>query len=527
MAKTTATGAALNDIALRLMSKDRTLSLTDARTQATAQEQRKAEFMKKQGKLREKLEYGIGGKAKHTILTKLLGNTIGGGISNLIRSKSTDENIARNIATNNENRPEGMGMPSEGDSKWARLPSDDLDSKKYKKIIERLNSIEGKLNKVLSAKMIKSTESITPTSPHHEEASQGLLVLGYKKKEVDEMLKNASGSSAADIILKALKSKNTTPIPASDVPTVASNIKAEVQKDPEHKSPFAEQEEAAEVVKEEKETDGKKSEKGHKKKVIKKLDEILDKLKNVGGGGSSMLGGGIMAVIGRLLGPIWDAIKKVGLGIAAVAEWFAAIGVTGLLAALAAVGLSAATLGGLEALNNHEWKKTRTDVDEKLASHGIKRLDNKGAVTTAWEINGERVEKADLTPEQEDVINTAVPDNMNRDKKSQDTLKKIKEHPEKYDFRSESEKLAPAPAPAIVSPAARISEASSENRQLVTQESAPIINQVVKNDNRTINQPQTQKSSGDSFLINTRNPEPSAGGYVAQIFNHPVARIPM
>jgi hypothetical protein len=124
----------------------------------------------------------------------------------------------------------------------------------------------------------------------------------------------------------------------------------------------------------------------------------------------------------------------------------------------------------------------------------------------------------------------------NLNPKDRELKKKIESHPEDYKISAAS------PTPQVIGGIEEIPEAeyaakygspenldamSTENSDMRAEENKPVVQQVVNNDNRTINPPaRNNLSQNEPGIINVRNMEPTAGAYLANIFNHPVSRVP-
>ena len=533
MAKNTASGSALLNLALRLKSKDPTLSLEDAKGQAKDKLKAMAGFDKQRDKLRSKLELGVGGAAKHKVLGWLFGQKLGGGIANMIRSKKGDESNAQKLIDLEKDRESLTGTKTSTygstDRSW-KIPGEEISGNKYKNIMKKLVSIEASIKQLKSSRTLDPKETAIPADPHHEDAKAGLQALGFKKHEIEEMLKNAKGSTTEELMKEAMKSKKSEPIPLAQVPAAINVAKSESQEDADK---TRKTESAAEAV---------KADLKEKKGIHATLDEILKKIKNINSDSSGGLFGDVM----KFLAKIWAGIKVFSKGITAIARFLAGIGLVEVVAALAAVGITVGTVLGITHMASEAYHKASDTADAGLNPHGIKRILGKNGFTEAYEIGGKRVKPNELTQEQQDLVDTSVPDYLKRGGTYDAAMKRIqanKNHPEIYDFRTPEAKAMPAPAavtspttsPVPVAPAApepemeevvvsaskRIADASAEKENM-TSTPAAVINNITNNKSAPVQPPSTLR---ENMVLLTRNMEPSLAGYVASIFNHPVAKI--
>ena len=530
MAKNTASGSALLNLALRLKSKDPTLSLEDAKGQAKDKLKAMAGFDKQRDKLRSKLELGVGGAAKHKVLGWLFGQKLGGGIANMIRSKKGDESNAQKLIDLEKDRESLTGTKTSTygstDRSW-KIPGEEISGNKYKNIMKKLVSIEASIKQLKSSRTLDPKETAIPTDPHHEDAKAGLQALGFKKHEIEEMLKNAKGSTTEELMKEAMKSKKSEPIPLAQVPAAINVAKSESQEDADK---TRKTESAAEAV---------KADLKEKKGIHATLDEILKKIKNINSDSSE---GGIFDDVMQFLLKIWSALALFRSGITAIAEFLEGIGLVEVVAALASVGITVGTVLGITAMASHDYHKASDAADAVLNPRGVKRILGENGYTEAWEIDGKRVEMRDLTPEQKD-LNTIATTPDKRGGTYDAAMKRIQASPEKYDFRTPEAKAMPAPAavtspttsPVPVAPAApepemeevvvsaskRIADASAEKEDM-TSTPAAVINNITNNKSAPV---QPSSTLSENMVLLTRNMEPSLAGYVASIFNHPVAKI--
>jgi RuvA, C-terminal domain len=380
----TATGISLSTLASKLQKLNPSLSLAEAKTAAK-------ELLPDKGSKKKKdiEKRGFGRRVQENILNRLFGTTVGGFLSNKI------------TAVTSSKVEEKLSEPGIDLEKKQKIPLTEVQV-----IMKKLDNIETLVKSIKAIKVEKPKEvsDEAPKNVHHEDALAGLMSLGYKKNEATEMLKNASGSSASELVKEALKSKNKEAIPSTQVPVVAQAAKESLTP---ATSPQTDAAQSTAVLerKDKEEKDAMKQDAQDKKKIISELDDILSKVKQYNlskllSGIAGLLGGlftGLLKNIGlallaglkKVFMPIWEAIKKVMTRIAkwlpggeAIAEAIEA----GL--GLAEVGL--VTVGAFKMASGEEAMKIKKGTDERLEKYGIKLLSNKQGMTEGYDIGGKK-----------------------------------------------------------------------------------------------------------------------------------------
>jgi hypothetical protein len=533
----TVTGSALTSLALRLMAQDKSLNLDSAKEKAIDQIKAKQAFEKKQQGLRDVLEYGAGGKFKRKVLSKLLGENIGHKVSDLIRNKDTEANAAQQYADNERQRTAKPPKPIEPPKKV-----ENKTSKEFEIILKRLSTIEANVQAIKAVKVEppKKEEPILK-SPHHEDAKAALKGLGYKKHEIDTMLKGATGSTAAELIKSALKiPKKSEKIPTKDVPAVVEATRADVEKTPPHVvnvvrneprpspvtpvpleappkiEPVANtQTEAVAVKKEVMQEKDTEEDRKQKKSILQELDEIKDKI--------NQSGEGFMGLLSKFFAPIAAFIST---GVAALT---ALAPILGGLAAIAVAAYAGYKIG--------QWLEDKFHVSEKLVDKFGPQYDNNKVLPSAGkDALNKKLEGTGFTSlgagkfrdnsgniVKHDALPPAIKSKLDSG---------VSTVPTPGAAKATNSQPSPAPVAVIAKDTAtsmaskKVDSASTENAQMKQKPaSAPIIHQSIDN-RKTVTQGGSS-SAKPSIVISTRNLEPSVGNYIGSIFNHPVVRFPM
>ena len=495
----TPTGSAINELAQRLRRQDRSLSFEDAKMTAREQIKAKDALVSRQAKLRESLELGIGGKYKRAVFRGLLGQNLGDKVSSLIRSKSQDQSTSDKLL-DIQDKLNPKESKQEKNSTYENLSK----SSEYKTILKKLISIEAEVKSIKAVKIAdpekKKPEEPILKSPHHEDASAGLMALGYKKAEVDEMLKNAKGANAGDIIKDALKKKNHEKIPVQEVPQAVDKVKAEITPQAEAAEAKVETEHKTEVIEDKKE----------KKKILEELESIKKKVS--GGGLLTLLGALIGALLIKYYKPIMEFLEPIGAFIKKVWDGF-------IKPAIDMLGKFGQWIGDKLHLGDTGSATLETEASVQpmeVANHiaGI----NERLKGTGYELKGAGKY---TTPEGKTVGVTELPDSI-RDKVDRNWRGKGVA-PTTKPMATPIAAVATAPASQA---AMRVNSVSTQNADLradAAAEPAPVI----INAPTTNVVPPAQSSGGGDILISTRNSEPSQESYIGSLFNHPAVRLPM
>jgi hypothetical protein len=531
----TATGAALADIAIKLMKNDSTLSFQDAKEKAAEQIKAKQAIEAKQQGLRDQLIYG--GRTKKKVLDFLFGHKIGGFLSNRIKSTSFEESIAKKLASSGDEEKEDFVTDAQAkvESKKKRQqpqaepvspPHEAITPSEVKAINTKLNTIES------TVKAIKAVKVANPTPPkpepvlktqEHEDAALGLKALGYKKKEIEEMLKNAAGTTAQEIIKSALKPKKAQRVPVSAVHAAVESVKAEVtgtsipspltpvpRATTDEKIPDS-QKEAEDAKRIEAAAEATKKSQKEREEILAKLDEIIKHVK--GKGFLDMLADFFKPLLAAVMAPIAEAMAIIApllgglVAIAAAAyagykigQWLddkfhihekVVQGVEGM--AQDYLGIASPELSGYAATRTRTQSELQSSINKKLEGTGYKNV----GTALYQDASGKQIKASDL------------PENVKA----------------KIGYPSTATAKISAPIVASAS-ASKIDSASSDNSSMKAGSSAPVI---VQNDNRKTIQSSGGGGSGPAPIvaITVRNVEPSVSAYVAGIFNHTVLRLPL
>jgi hypothetical protein len=522
----TATGMSIIDVALKLKKQDPTLSFEESKEKAKSQVKARKESEKKITGARQILEYGKGGKLKNTVLKKLLGERMGGMVSGVIRTKASEEAAAATIIGQEKERDESIaGMtPKEKSERVAKV--------EYQKILKKLTQIESEVKQIRSVKVAApSKEEPVLKSPQHEDAHAALLALGFSKKEAQERLKGATGSTSEELIKHALKSHNAERVPTAQVPVVAEVARASINQPAPTVTPTdpnIHQNEAAAAKAEEERKKAEEQDHADKKKILDELDEI--KKHQSGGLIDSLMKmfTGLLAPALALLGTIGTALSAVAAPILAVAAAaYAGYKIGQWLEKKFNLGSHIADfVGKLTGQNAEAERATKSTTFEENSHNTNKALEGSGyklvSPGTYEGPNKEKVKAADLPPEIKMKIESAH-GNKGTINRNAPAVPPATEGVVPTDVPSPT--VAPTVTPSVAN---KIEATSSENEQLKQEASAPVINQVIKNDNRIINRTmQSGGGDGGVGVINVRNSEPSAAGYIGQLFNHPVMRFPL
>jgi hypothetical protein len=554
----TATGAGIIELALRLKKKDPSLSFEDAKYQASEEIKSKEAFDKKRQGLQNKLIYGVGGKTKHSFLTELLGKGLGGAISNKIRVKGLEENMANQLIAHDAEKENEHNDDGGEDSKKSRIesPSD------YKQILKKLTAIEASVKAIKAVKVAdpakkeKSDEIIK--TPEHEDARAGLEALGYKKNEIDEMLKNAKGTTAQELIKDALKDKNKEKIPVEQVPMAIEAAKKEIEAEPIHTAnmipkteptampvtspvvPVPVQKNTDEAQADtQKESMEKKTEEKHEEEVAEDKKQKADILKELDDIEKHVEGGGLIGLLSKFFAPMLALLPMISTALAAIAP------ILGGLVAIAAAAYAGYKIGKWlddkfhistkigEALAPKYENKASAPRKELIASTN-KKLEGTGYTSQGGgkftDPSGNTIDIKDLPPNVKAKIGIA--DDVKPVVMPVPAASTITSVPAASTITSVPAVASTAAATMVASNAkamasAKIDEASSENTKMKSDAPVPII-QNITNNRPAAQMPQGSSSGGSNIVrINVRNMEPSVGSYVSEIFNHPVLRLPM
>lgn len=546
--KRTATGMALSQLAIKLMKKDRTLTLEDARTEAFAQIKRNREAIKKEEKLHEELEYGLGGKTKKKILTKLFGESVGGFISNRIRNKSHEADVANKLITGSTENEKLKGLKNyEAPQEEKIEPHQKVTQKEIKDINKKLDVMQQtsvKVNSFIIDKVSNIAENAKDQkqqpvravrSPFHK-TGMDYMKKNYHgrmtKKEMEQAVMTTRGDTEQEFLMNLIKSggkggvRNHERVPQSQVPTIVSGMKTEVStasaptasiapsvkstdevvSDPQKEAATSRtQQQHAEEVKEDKKI---------KETIIKKLDEILEHVK--GGGILGMLGGlfsKFLSPVMKLIGPVLSLVGRIGSILPQLIKFL------GPAAALAASAFAGYKVG--------QWIDEKTGASDKLVK-GIEKVESvfgKGAEAAGKKATTTTV-GADLRTTQNralsDTSYTAVSPGIYRDSRTDETVKYV-DLPQ-----SVKAKLGQGiQAPDTSGVAKKIDAVSAENKNM-NKSGAPIIQNIDARKNITAPSGGGGDSGGPAIVaINVRNMESSAASYISQIFNHTVLRLPV
>ena len=513
-----ATGAAVLDLALRLKKKNPNLSLEEAKDKAREKIEMEASYEKTQAKLREKLEVGSGGKAKRAIFRGLLGHKLGDKVSGLIRSKSTDEQIATKLISNEKEFQEKYGERKEKKDPSER--TNDTNSM----ILKRLASIET-IVKSLKAEKVSAPKA-EAKNPHHQDAAAALMALGYKKNEVEEMLKGAQGSDVQSLIKDALKPKNHEAVPIAQVPNAVAAVdpstpmavpSAQVPNAVDPSTPMAvpsAQEEAAGAKSEQQQREAAEGEEKRQKETKAELDDIKKHVDAQKGGILSSL----MGMLGKFLGPVLGLLPLIGTALTAIAP------LLGGLVAIAGAAYAGYKIG--------QWLNNKFKIAEKIDDViGPKYDPNKGGAhaNTLKEVAAvnKKLEGSGYTALGAGQYKDTSGHVVKHDALPASVRAKLGEGAATTTTAAPSPMAVASQAPvAAAAAAARVDSASSDNAGMKAAAAAPVVN-LTKNDNRQIIAPSKSSSSQGTIMVAVRNMEPSVGAYVASIFNHPVLRLPM
>jgi RuvA, C-terminal domain len=521
----TAAGGAILNLAIGLMKKDGTLTLEDAKEQVKQNIKEKRETEKKQSKLSEALELGIGGKYKRAVLRGLLGRGIGDKVSGAIRSKSQDERNAVALRDLDhvknpygDNDDEGQV----GTFKRIRNPKDSVKKdNQFSMIMKKLNKIDADIKTIKLVKIQPPPKDTKEEkSPHHEDAALGLKALGYKKTEIDEMLKNAKGATAQDIIKDALKPKNAEKIPTAQVPAAvdAVNVTPAVV-------PDQQQDQAAKVKTANDAAEKEMADEKQRKEMKKELDDIKDKVSH-----GSILST-LLAGLSTILAPFLSLLPMIGTALAAIAPLLGGLlAIAGAAYAGYKIGqwlndkfhLSDKAVAGVEKVQGvlgfdtpeaAGKRATRTITFAESAARTNKKLEGTGYTLTNTneytDASGKKMKSADLPANIQAKIGLG---NVAAANKSPD-----------------STAAAAIAAPAASAAAAqKIDAASSQNSQMKAESAvAPTVIQNIDNSTKVAPSSGGGGGSSPSITIAVRNMESSVGNYIGTIFNHPSVRLPM
>jgi RuvA, C-terminal domain len=457
----TGTGLSINEIALQLKAAKPDMKFSDALD--SAKEVKQAQTMLATG----------GHSIRNKILTGVLGKNLGGSISSSLINKN-DRDKAAQILSNHQKTLSAadpstqlMKTVQDMEEKITFLYKEVKDSKAERMKQPAPASLHStsqahqtaKVTQAMTAKVDLNTESF-------QDAIAALQVLGYKKKESQDLVRNAPPSLDAQGIIKyALKTVNDlktgkiTRIPAAAVPQAvqaarASPVPATVASTPSVASPAAipaatpviptmpapqmtkndDQKEAAAIRKAQVEIAREKKQAEWEKSVDARLDKIMDGLmhKNLNQIISDLLEDAL-AFLGKnilkalvsagkfviqnalkVIGKIGSAIKSGGKALWELISG-GAEGLAGAVEAGSAV-LEATTVGagavsiigaGSMVKDTLEHHKAETDKgDAYLAKYGIKQERNAegNATTGKYTIGGKSIDKKDLTQAQQDII---------------------------------------------------------------------------------------------------------------------------
>lgn len=521
----TATGLSIGELALRLKKKNPDLSFEDAKEEAKKQLKDGNTSISKQRKLRESLEYGIGGKTKHAVMQRLFGRTAGSFLANKIRSKAHEESVANKIIKNDSdfNQPHIEEAPVT--AKRITAPQ----GKEYGDVLKKLSTIETDVKDIKATKVEKPVEVPVPAkaekSPHHA-TGMSYLKKAYKgrmtKAEMEAAVESTGGDTEQEFMTNLVKSggkggigKKSEKIPTADVPKAVDDVKSAMltpaANEDKHENA---QKEALSGKEEQLKKDRDEKDEKEKKKIEKELDDIKKHLS----------GGGLLSLIGKFFGPLLAILPMIGTALAAIAP------VLGGLVAIAGAAYAGYKIG--------QWLDKKFHLGEK-ASHAVSWAQNKLGLggpdsIKAWHDNS--ISK--LNKKLSGTGYTAMGAGQYKDSKG-NVVKKINLPPSikaKLDGVPKTPKISTTVPPAVKAKisapatqamaAAKIDSASTENAGMKsTPVSAPTV--INKIDNRRMAPTPSNGNNTSDITIKTRNMEPSVGNYIGSIFNHPVVRLPV
>jgi hypothetical protein len=528
----TAAGGAILNLAIGLMKKDNTLTLEDAKEQVKENIKTKREVAKKQSKLNEALDLGLGGKYKRAVLRGLLGRGIGDKVSGMIRSKSQDEKNAIALRdldhVENPNKDDSTGgykQPNkdiEDKSKpkkelYGRIKNPNMTESQYNTIIKKLKKIEDEIKTIKLVKVqIPPKEVKEEKNPHHEDASLGLKALGYKKAEIDEMLKNAKGATAQDIIKDALKPKNSVKIPTAQVPAATDAVKITPVS-----APNQEQDQASKIKAELSANEKIKADEKQKKEMKKELDDIKDKVSH----GSILTT--LLAGLATVLGPFLALLPMIGTALAAIAP------LLGGLIAVAGAAYAGYKIG--------QWLNDKFHISDKVVS-GVEKVEGWLGMDNP-EAAGKRATKTITFAESAAITNKKLEGTgytlTNTNEYTDASGKKLKSADLPANVQAKislgttatpaiSTATAAIAAPATSAAAAkRIDAASTDNSNMKAAAASPTVIQNIDNSSKVAPSSSNEGGAAGPIVIAVRNMESSVGNYIGTIFNHPAVRLPM
>lgn len=397
----------------------------------------------------------------------------------------------------------------------------------------------------------KGVEKKTPavrTTKNMKDATVGLKHLGFQEQEILEMLKGVdSKASVEDIIKQAMSAQKegnkTERIPVPEVKEATKKARSKkVKAVPENQmkldlaapvpivdkdvSDSAQKDTAASKTT----ADAKAAEQKREEEIMlidKRLDDIDKKVGHRGVDGmiASLLGGLGMKILGMitsllkkgatlLVRTVVNAFKSMA---PRVAKFLGLDGLEGIGAALegatgvAEVGVMAKGL--YDTLSGTTYKEKKAATDDRLSKYGVKLISGgQDGSTRGYEIDGKQYTYDQLPKEYKNVIDAyGNPDQ--RAATAQKALAEIKANPTPYQQMQKNQAGTMLPEVTVSAKSPSVAREAADDSS-----SAPTI----YNDNRTMAAPSKDKGSDQTVVIQTRNPEGSAGSYIGSIFDHPV-----
>ncbi len=556
----TPTGSGIVDVALKLIKKDPSLSLKDARELAAEKIKESDRISKENASYREKLHYGIGGKVKHKVLTKLFGSTIGGFVSNKIRSASHENSIVSKLLENESN------SDSSPKNDMATLVKKSISGDTYKTILKKLSTIESIVREIDSGAKQKLEKSDEPDTKLLEgpskaekmpfyETGMSYLQKNYKnkmtKKQMEEAVMSTGGANENEFLFNLVKSggkggigKKAEPLPVAAVPAAVST-----------------QKEALETKQEEEKEKEEKDTSKFRKKIFTYLKDIEDRVSHQKHALLDALLAFLMNKIGlkgiigfiknsyKLMKLVFKLVKPIGKLVANIVKMIAklfskipglakdaakflskAVDVGSKLVeggvAEAAVGVgTVATLGygTYKMASGQVANSLKKDTDSIAKKYGVEIERKNGFATGNYKFNGTLVKGSDLTDKEQTIID-AIQYSQADPYRASLAEAKIAKDPDAYKNLGKTSTDTVSELPALTVAVKRIDAASSEHSSMKKNvSSVPIIHQHISNNNKTV---ENKKSDESAILISVRNFESSTANYIASIFNHPVVKLP-